>query len=660
MNMNNSIVIPTFNHCDDLLKPCIESVLKYTNLSDTEIIVVANGCKDGTKDYLLSIPNIRTLWFDEGIGYTKATNEGIKIATGKYIVLINNDVVLLEQTRNQWIETLTEPFKDPKIGITGPMKVFSPPTQRDFIIFFCACIRKELFDKVGLLDESFSPGFGEDTDFCRKAEDVGYSIFQVNASHDYYSKPGEVPRMVGGFPIYHKGHETFKELADDSAIINRNTKILEDRWGSINITKALEYNGYMSESELKWLAKEAKVRKVIIEVGSWHGRSTRALGDNACGVVYAVDHFGGSKSEVATGHASAQWENGDHAFMEFCDNNLDLIQRGKIIPLRGSSVSMAKMLKRNDVKADMIFIDAGHDYEEVKEDIEHWKDLLNDNGILCGHDIQAWAGVGQAVEEELHQFYVGQHTTIWYCEKKDIKMERSMIYDCFIFNDEFDMLETRMSELWDVVDRFVIVEMGKTHSNHLKPFHLRDNFGRFEKYFGKMSHVMVDDYPSDPTPWNMAQHQREAMMRALTQCKDSDTIIIADIDEIPAVKAIKNYRPEDGIKSFDMDFFYYNMETKSVNRWTEAKILPYSLLKKIGPPGARYSLQSGMVHGFIPNGGRHLSYFGGVDAIIKKLEDFADQEYNRPEFRDREHIENAIKEGKDLLDRKDVLFSKEK
>jgi len=82
--MKYNIVIPTYNHCEDLLKPCIDSILKYTNMKYTEIIISANGCIDNTKQYLEDLYNIfvgfgfgdhvKIVWNDIPLGYVKAIN----------------------------------------------------------------------------------------------------------------------------------------------------------------------------------------------------------------------------------------------------------------------------------------------------------------------------------------------------------------------------------------------------------------------------------------------------------------------------------------------------------------------------------------------------------------------------------------------------------
>ena len=96
-----SIIIPTYLNHKGLVE-CLESVRKYTS-GDHEIIVVANGAPEETRP-------LATLWFDKPIGYAKAINEGVKVAKGEYIVLLNDDCVLLPQPVNHWIEALKAPM----------------------------------------------------------------------------------------------------------------------------------------------------------------------------------------------------------------------------------------------------------------------------------------------------------------------------------------------------------------------------------------------------------------------------------------------------------------------------------------------------------------------------------------------------------------------
>ena len=73
------------NHLEDCLKPCLESIIKNTDLSSVEVIVVANGCTDGTKDYVNSLgKSFKLVWIEEAAGYSRATNAGIKTAYGVF------------------------------------------------------------------------------------------------------------------------------------------------------------------------------------------------------------------------------------------------------------------------------------------------------------------------------------------------------------------------------------------------------------------------------------------------------------------------------------------------------------------------------------------------------------------------------------------------
>ena len=243
-----SIVIPTYNHLEDCLKPCIESIKKYTDLAQAEIIIVANGCTDGTREYVQSLGGqFKLLWFDEGIGYTKATNEGIKASKGEYIVLLNNDIELLPQQHNQWIETLKAPFDDYHVGISGPMVCDSRiGGGHKYAIFFCVMIPRKVMDDVGLLDEMFSPGFCEDNDWCARAELLRYRIAQVPDSN--YKMSGN--NMVGSFPIYHKGNRTFSPLSTTSAVFERNIKLLHKKYPPVKKGKVFDCFLFYNELEI--------------------------------------------------------------------------------------------------------------------------------------------------------------------------------------------------------------------------------------------------------------------------------------------------------------------------------------------------------------------------------------------------------------------------
>ena len=101
-----SIVVLTYNQLEDCTKSCIESIYKYTDIKDFELIVVDNDSQDGTPEYLKSIEpnysNISIILNDTNKGYSAGNNDGIKVSKGEYVILLNNDTLVSED----WLEQI--------------------------------------------------------------------------------------------------------------------------------------------------------------------------------------------------------------------------------------------------------------------------------------------------------------------------------------------------------------------------------------------------------------------------------------------------------------------------------------------------------------------------------------------------------------------------
>src|SRR5512139_3381685 len=133
--------------------------------------------------------------------------------------------------------------------------------------------------------------------------------------------------------------------------------------------------GWMSIGELRWLYETAQQMESIVEVGVWKGRSTHALCSGCKGIVIAVDHWKGSRAEQTSNHKEANekdvcqdfWANVGHF------RNLSI--------LRMESTKAAGLFHEKSV--DMVFIDGGHEFEEVLNDLRFWIPICKK--LLCGH-----------------------------------------------------------------------------------------------------------------------------------------------------------------------------------------------------------------------------------------------------------------------------------
>lgn len=229
-----SIVVPIYitagteNILNEYVVPCLDSILKYTDLSNGEVILIVNGCTENTINVLSKYigRGFQILFIQNGVGFPKAVNLGIAISNGKYIVLLNDDCVLLEQPINSWIDRLINPIiQNPNVGVTGPHKLICPYTDIQFVVGYCFCINRKCLNQIGLLDEVFTPGFGEDIDFCGRAIKNGWLCLEVGKNDG-----GNSQMIIGDFPIYHVGEVTFNKYhVSQQATHQINSNILFNR-----------------------------------------------------------------------------------------------------------------------------------------------------------------------------------------------------------------------------------------------------------------------------------------------------------------------------------------------------------------------------------------------------------------------------------------------
>lgn len=251
-----------------------------------------------------------------------------------------------------------------------------------------------------------------------------------------------------------------------------------------------------------------------------------------------------------------------------------------------------------------------------------------------------------------------------------------MIYDCFPFFNELDILEIRLNVLYETVDYFVITEANKTHTGSEKDYIFEQNKERFTKFLNKIIYIKIDDFPdlessktsSDGNKWLYENYQRDAIMRGLENCKPDDIVIISDCDEIPNPEAIKKYK--DGICSLmQLRFgFNYNSLYITIPFCKSAKICRFKDLinpkKSIKEKDKKYCLYSKyglptylrFVKGkIIKNGGWHFSYIGNVKSIKYKMNSIVEQQVNTINKNTDKLLLEKIKNNEDVLERGDIF-----
>lgn len=251
-----------------------------------------------------------------------------------------------------------------------------------------------------------------------------------------------------------------------------------------------------------------------------------------------------------------------------------------------------------------------------------------------------------------------------------------MVYDCFPFFNEIDILKMRLEIMDPFVDFFLLEEADVTFSGEPKEMIFWKNREKFAKWKDKIIYVPVTDCPKNLESHEMDRYQKNQIIGALKECKPDDVILFSDVDEIPDMETVQKLigeLKEDKIYHLAQRMFYcfLNMEEVSGEllasagefpgvegsdrKWLGTKVFLYQALKNRGFFELRERpalLEDGVR---VENGGWHFGYMGGEKEtnlskrVSVKVQAAAHQEYNEKEI--LVQIADRIRTGQDIFGR---------
>jgi GT2 family glycosyltransferase len=267
-----SIVVVSF---DSLLytRLCVETVLANTHAPAFELIVVDNGSADGSRAYLEALAardaRVSLLANEDNVGFPAACNQGMAAARGEHLVLLNSDTMV----PGGWLSRLTSCLDAGEAGLVGPVTnrigneaevLTYYDTYGDFLreagaraffkrgqafeiqtlTMFCLAMRRDAWEAIGSLDESYGVGTLEDDDYSMRARRAG---FRLLCAEDVL--------------VHHFGEGSFGKLFGDGEygrLIARNRARFKQKWGEA-------WHPYARRENPEYTALVRRVRQTVSE-----------------------------------------------------------------------------------------------------------------------------------------------------------------------------------------------------------------------------------------------------------------------------------------------------------------------------------------------------------------------------------------------------------
>ncbi|MBQ7171975.1 MAG: glycosyltransferase [Clostridia bacterium] len=240
-----SIVLLCYNQLD-YTKQCVKSILDKTAYPNYELVIVDNCSTDGTAEWLSEeakrSDRIRPVFNTENRGFAGGNNDGIRASGGEYVVLLNNDTLV---TRG-WLTGLVKWARREGVGMAGPVtnsigneaminvsygknvkkmdaaayeytarRMGREYAHKGILAMFCVIFRRDLTEKIGLLDEHYGVGMFEDDDYSAAVRREGLRLV---LAEDVF--------------IHHFGSVSFKKLKNETyrKLFEKNKAYYETKW----------------------------------------------------------------------------------------------------------------------------------------------------------------------------------------------------------------------------------------------------------------------------------------------------------------------------------------------------------------------------------------------------------------------------------------------
>ena len=212
-----SVIIVNYNN-RNFLDDCLNSVFHATHRASLEVILVDNYSADDSVELVRSnFPSVKIIENQANLGFGRANNQALKVSRGRYLLLLNTDTVVKEGALDQLVEFLDT---QPRAGACGPKLLnvngtpqhqgglFSrrfwlsqEPVAVDYLIAAALMVRREVYERVGGLDENFFFS-NEDLDWCRRIRRAGWQVCFVPQAEIVH---------FGGYTISKFNQKTFIE-----------------------------------------------------------------------------------------------------------------------------------------------------------------------------------------------------------------------------------------------------------------------------------------------------------------------------------------------------------------------------------------------------------------------------------------------------------------